>query len=220
MSTARWPGLVPRQERSADSINGFADTFESIVSIDTGNLAEEGLDRDVLAAGVVGEHLGKVTDTTLRAVTAASGPTSAWAVWDPSGADPFEIALTLDDLADEDVILLEASISFASDSSSFGLQSNTGVRFRFSYDTSLATTNSPSDTGISVGTHDPTSQNGARSRAHGSVETFYMIRGSDLAATLLTMRLEYQTFRPSGAGGAVTFQTSRSIFTATRFRSI
>lgn len=194
MSIVRWPGLVPRMWRSIDSVNGFADTFESAGALDSPNFAEEGLDRPVLDANLNGVKLFEKKEGTRYTVAAAGAPTASgggaptWLVWNPSGANPLE-DLSGFSLGADDVAIVHGLVMLSSDAASFGLDVDTMLRLRIGW-------NYGGGGGTTTARGTATLANGVRTngatKLHGVLRTFVVIPGP---VSVNWIRLEYALFR-------------------------
>lgn len=204
MSVVRWYGLFPRLFRSADSLNGYADTFEGTGQVDSPNLAEEGLGRRSLRTGIVGEVEFEITEGTRAVILAATG-SGTWTQWDPTGANPFRSGAI--EIADGDSLLLQAIAQFSTEQGGQqGIGSNSTVRLRIAYNDG-STTGSGTVT-LAEGTKDAGGA-GAHARADGFLDTFIVLEGP---MSLNWVELQYVTFRTDGIGGGVVVSPNKSTF--------
>ena len=172
MSVVRWYGLFPRLFRSADTVNGYGDTFEGVAQVDSPNLAEEGLGRRALNSGIVGAVEFEKTEGTRAVITAATG-SGTWTQWDPTGANPFRSgAITIDE---GDSLLLQAEVQFSTaQGGTEGIGSNSTIRLRIAYNDG-AISGSGTVT-LAEGTKLPAGL-GAHARGDGFLDTFIVLDG-------------------------------------------
>lgn len=206
MSIVRWAGLGPRMWRSEDSVNGFADTFESAGAFDSPNFAEEGLDRPVLDAGLNGIKLFEKKEGTRYTVT---GPAS-WAQWNPSGANAFRdtggFSLDADDVA-----LVQALVMLSSDATNFGLDLDALFRIRiaWNYGGGGGTTTSMGTSSLANGTRG----HGA-TKLHGILRTFVVIAGP---VTVNWTELQYD-LAGLNVAGARTIAPEKSVLMGFKYK--
>lgn len=210
MSIVRWPGLLPRWWRGADSINGFMDTFESAGQIDSANLAEEGLDRLALEADIVGARQFEITEGTRVELTAATGSgTGDWTQWNPTGINAFRHGSTIS-VGDNEVLIVRQCVQTKSAvGGAFGLGPNTRFRLRIAYNNGSITQYGGTCTfanGTYVGA---ATFQGAFCTPHMFLSSFAVITGP---ITLDWVELQYQAFRNDGAGGAIVLSPAKSTF--------